>query len=72
VKEVLGDAGILLDHKQPRYVAAVITGLMADPGRRKQLVDAGRSRLRALDIADAGNHLVEAILGVRDAAAARR
>jgi glycosyltransferase involved in cell wall biosynthesis len=72
VKEVLGDAGILLDHKHPRHVAAVITGLMADPGRRKQLVAAGRSRLRALDIADAGNHLVEAILGVRDAAAARR
>jgi hypothetical protein len=45
---------------------------MADPGRREQLVAAGRSRLRALHIADAANHLVEAILGVRDTAASRR
>jgi hypothetical protein len=43
---------------------------MADPERRGRLAAAGTSRLGALHIADAGNHLVEALLGVREPAVA--
>jgi glycosyltransferase involved in cell wall biosynthesis len=70
VSEVLGDAGILLACKHPRQVAAVVSRLMADPERRGRLAAAGTSRLGALHIADAGNHLVEALLSVREPAVA--
>src|SRR5664280_817335 len=64
VPETLGDAGILLDHKGPRRVAEAACELTSDSGERDRLVEAGRVRLRALDLGGAGKLLVEAVQGV--------
>ncbi len=66
VSEVLGDAGLLLDQKHPRQVAAAVTGLMADPDHRNRLAEAGKSRFATLGLGDAGERLVEAVRGVGD------
>ena len=64
VPEVLGDAGILLEHKSPRHVADAVSRLTADARERDHLVEAGRKRLRALDLGSAGKRLVEAVRSV--------
>jgi glycosyltransferase involved in cell wall biosynthesis len=64
VPEILGDAGILLDHKGPRRVAEAVCGLTSDSREQDRLVEAGRVRLRALDLGGAGKLLVEAVQGV--------
>jgi glycosyltransferase involved in cell wall biosynthesis len=64
VPEILGDAGILLDHKGPRRVAEAACELTSDSGERDRLVEAGMVRLRALDLGGAGKLLVEAVQGV--------
>jgi L-malate glycosyltransferase len=65
VSEVLGDAGVLLEHKHPRQVAQAVAGLMADADERARLVEAGRNRFAAMGLEDAGDRLVDAICGVR-------
>jgi glycosyltransferase involved in cell wall biosynthesis len=64
VSEVLGDAGVLLDRKQPRHVAAVVSGLLADPEEQDRLRKVGRARVAALDVGGAGERLFEAVRGV--------
>jgi glycosyltransferase involved in cell wall biosynthesis len=66
VSEVLGDAGLLLDQKHPRQVAAAVAGLMANPDQRKRLVEAGKSRFATMGLEDAGERLVEVVRGVGD------
>jgi L-malate glycosyltransferase len=65
VAEVLGDAGILLAEKAPRRVAGVIAELLSDAAACDRLVRAGRARFGALDLQEASNRLVEAVLSVR-------
>ncbi|HEY7917253.1 MAG TPA: glycosyltransferase family 4 protein [Acidimicrobiales bacterium] len=67
VGEVLGGAGILLDEKHPRRVAAAIARLMAEPAERERLVVVGRDRLRAIGLDQSGKRLVEALLAARTA-----
>ena len=64
VAEVLGDAGILLSDKSPRRVAGAISALLSDAVARDRLVRAGRARFGALDLQEASNRLVEAVLSV--------
>ncbi len=64
VAEVLGDAGVLLDHKGPRRVASEVVGLMADQTRIGDLAAAGRARLVALGLDQAGQDLVRALMDV--------
>ena len=67
VAEVVGDAGVLLDTKNPRRVAGEVAALLGDPGRVGSLVAAGRGRPEQLGLREAGSVLVTALLGVADA-----
>ncbi len=57
--EVLGDAGVLLDDKDPVVVADAVRDVQVDAARRAALVDAGRRRLPELGLAGAGDRLVD-------------
>jgi glycosyltransferase involved in cell wall biosynthesis len=70
VREVLGDAGVILDRKHPRAVVAAVTGLLGDDDRRRSLVEAGVGRFAALDLGSAAERLVAAVQGVADPATA--
>jgi glycosyltransferase involved in cell wall biosynthesis len=63
--EVLGDAGVLLDAKDPVVVADAVRGVQMEVARRAALVDAGRRRLPELGLAGAGDRLVDLLVGVR-------
>jgi glycosyltransferase involved in cell wall biosynthesis len=64
VGEVLGGAGILLDRKNPRHVAAAVSGLLADPDEQDRLRQEGAERFAALHLGEAGNLLFEAVRSV--------
>ena len=66
VPEVLGDAGVLVERKDPGSLAAAVHRLASDEGLRDELVSAGRRRAEALRLAGAGPRLVELLLAVRD------
>jgi L-malate glycosyltransferase len=63
--EVLGDAGVLLDDKDPVVVADAVRDVQVGAARRAALVDAGRRRLPELGLAGAGDRLVDLLVGVR-------
>ncbi|HXW33867.1 MAG TPA: glycosyltransferase, partial [Acidimicrobiales bacterium] len=46
VPDTVGSGGVVLESKSPPAVAAAIHGVLAQPGRRERLIEAGRSRLR--------------------------
>ncbi len=62
--EVLGDAGVLLDDKDPVVMADAIRAVQVDAVRRTALVEAGWRRLPALGLAGAGDRLVDLLVGV--------
>ncbi len=64
VREVVGDAAVLLDRKYPRRVVGAVTDLLDDPTARDRLVERGAVRLRGLGLADAGERLVAAVTAV--------
>jgi glycosyltransferase involved in cell wall biosynthesis len=64
--EVLGDAGVLLEDKDPVAIADAVHRLQADEDWRAAVVAAGRRRLPALALADAAPRLVRLLLAVRD------
>lgn len=64
--EVLGDAGVLLDDKDPVVMADAAHGLQVDGERRASLVAAGRRRLPELGLAGAGDRLADLLLALRD------
>ena len=68
VPEVLGDAGVLLDAKDPATVARAVHRLQVDDAWRLDRVKAGRERLQALHLAGAGERLVDALVAVHDRA----
>jgi glycosyltransferase involved in cell wall biosynthesis len=72
VAEVLGGAGVLLEHKHPRRVARAVTELMENPRTRSRLVDAARIRFSTMGLEDAGELLVEAVRSVTDGVPAAR
>ncbi len=59
--EIVGDAGVLVDATDPYATADAVAELVADPGRRRALAEAGRERLGALDLAGAGDRAVDLI-----------
>ena len=65
VREVVGDAAVLLGGTGPRSVAAAVSHLLGDPAERARLVASGRVRFDELDLGHAGERLVEALRGLR-------
>jgi L-malate glycosyltransferase len=68
--EVLGEAGVLLETKDPVTLADAVHRVQVDERWRSGLVAAGRARLPALELADAGDRLVDLLMAVRDGAPA--
>jgi len=66
VPEVLGDAGVLLDTKDAVAVADAVRRVLSDDGLRAAVVAAGLKRVPALQLATAGDRMVDLLLGVRD------
>jgi L-malate glycosyltransferase len=64
--EVLGDAGVLLGHKDPVLTADAVHRLQTDDEWRAAVVAAGHHRLPALGLADAAERLAGLLLAVRD------
>jgi glycosyltransferase involved in cell wall biosynthesis len=72
VPDVLGDAGVVVDDKDPVTVADAVARLQTDGRWRAERVAAGRRRLDALDLGTAGPRLVELLLAVAGAPRADR
>jgi glycosyltransferase involved in cell wall biosynthesis len=66
VAEILGDAGVLLGKKHPRHVASAVHRLLANPAEVARRVAAGRERVEAMDLQNAGNRLVAAVRALSD------
>jgi len=58
IPETLGDAGLLLDAKDAYTIATAVHRVTGDPALRQRLVEAGRRRLRELDIDTARRKLL--------------
>jgi glycosyltransferase involved in cell wall biosynthesis len=61
VPETLGEAGLLLDVKDPCTVAAAVDHLLRDASLRRHLTDAGARRVREFDLSRTGPAFVEAV-----------
>jgi len=64
-RDVLGEAGIMVDTHDPETLADVIAGLLADPVRYAALARAGQGQLRALDLVGSGDRIVDLVLALR-------
>lgn len=70
VPDVLGDAGVLVDDKEPDAVADAVARLQSDARWRSARVAAGWRRLDQLDLGRAGARLVELLVEVAERPAA--
>ena len=61
VPETLGEAGLLLDVKDPCTVAAAVDRVVRDDALRRQLIDAGHERVVEFDVSRTGPAFVEAV-----------
>ncbi len=59
VPETVGDAGVLLDTKEPLRFAAAVARVAGDPGLRRHLAAAGRARAGRFDRASSTRRFVE-------------
>lgn len=64
--EVLGDAGVLLDAKDPATVADTVQRLQVDDAWRLDRVKSGRERLEALRLDGAADRLADLLVAVHD------
>lgn len=62
IPEVLGGAGVLVADKDPYALAASIGALLTDAPRRASLTEAGRRRVRELDLASAADRFVSLLV----------
>ena len=61
IREVVGEAAVLVGSTGPRHVASVVSALAADTGESARRAAAGRARFDELDLAGAGKRLVDAL-----------
>jgi hypothetical protein len=61
VPETLGDAGLLLETKEPCTVAAAVHRMLADDVARSQVVAAGAARAPLFDVTHTGPAFVAAV-----------
>ncbi|HEX3795313.1 MAG TPA: glycosyltransferase family 4 protein [Acidimicrobiales bacterium] len=59
--EVLGNAGVMVDSKDPYVLASTVAALLADGPKRERLAQAGRDRLSALGLAQAADRFIELV-----------
>ena len=59
--ETVGDAGLLLEDKDPLVVAAAVDRVVKDPALRASLTDAGHQRVEHFSMANSGRRMIEAI-----------
>jgi glycosyltransferase involved in cell wall biosynthesis len=62
--EVLGDAGLLIEHKDPASLSAAVARVQSDAALRARLVAAGRARVGALGLERAGARLAALLTAV--------
>ncbi len=72
VPEVLGNAGVLVDSRDPYVLADAISTTLQDPARAAALAEAGRRRLAELDLPNAADRFVDLLCGLREDGSARR
>jgi glycosyltransferase involved in cell wall biosynthesis len=65
-RDVLGEAGIMVDTHNPETLADAIADLLGDAPRYDALVAAGRDQLRLLDLASAGDRIVDLVVALGD------
>jgi glycosyltransferase involved in cell wall biosynthesis len=63
--EIVGDAGVLVDAKNPYEVAGAVAALVGDRSRREQLVQAGARQVASLDLATAGDRAADLVTPLR-------
>ena len=61
VPNTVGDAGLLLEDKDPLVVATAVSRLRSDASLRERLVNAGRARVEQFSIARTGPQLIESL-----------
>jgi glycosyltransferase involved in cell wall biosynthesis len=61
LSEVVGEASVVVDTKDPWVLAQAVADLLGDHGRRRALAAAGRRQLDSLDLATAGDRLVDLV-----------
>jgi glycosyltransferase involved in cell wall biosynthesis len=64
VPETLGDAGLLLDNKEPYTIAEGVHRVLTESALRRQLIDAGSRRLHEFDLEHSKRKLLDAIVPV--------
>ena len=64
IPEVVGDAGVVVDTKDPDALAHTIAALLADGPRRDGLAGRARARVRALDLDHAAERFVDLLCDV--------
>jgi glycosyltransferase involved in cell wall biosynthesis len=64
LSEVVGDAAVVVDTRDPWALAGAVAELLGDAARRSAFVAAGRHQLVALDLASAGDRLVDLVTGL--------
>jgi glycosyltransferase involved in cell wall biosynthesis len=64
--EVLGEAGVLVDSRDPYALAATIAGVVDDAPLRARLAERAAQRLAELDLATAADRFVSLLSGVRE------
>ncbi len=62
IPETVGDAGVLLDDKDPLRVAVAVAGLLGDRERRAEQVAAGRARAAHFSLAASGARFVRELV----------
>jgi glycosyltransferase involved in cell wall biosynthesis len=65
LREVVGHAGVVTDTKDPWTLAGTVAELLEDTERCATLAAAGRTQLEALDLATAGDRLIDMVCALR-------
>jgi len=64
-RDVLGDAGLIVDTGRPSALALCLADLLGDPTRYGALVAAGPAQLDRLDLAGAADRIVDLVDALR-------
>jgi L-malate glycosyltransferase len=61
LSEVVGEAAVMVDTKDPWALSEAVAKLLGDAARRSELAAAGRRQLASLDLATAGDRVVDLV-----------